>query len=319
MTTLNKNNIRATLHGHAIVPMISPLTSSAEPDLPATCHLADHILKGGCQGLLAGGTNGEGPSFSLSQRIRQIEALVAHTARRGMVYAGIADTCFDNAVKLARASLRAGAVAVVAHPPPCFIINGAEIEAYFLKLIKAVDGPFFIYNMPITTGISIPLDVIDRLSRHPLVFGIKDSEGNLDRQIALASAHGHRPDFAVFCGAMAHSARSLATGAIGNVPSAGNLDPAACRRLLDVTFNPASSPAELAAAQERVSAVSRVYQQGRQLPAQIAALKFCASLLDLCEPDVLPPLLATAPEQCAELRAALAALDLIAPAAETAT
>ncbi|MDR0901379.1 MAG: dihydrodipicolinate synthase family protein, partial [Opitutaceae bacterium] len=206
MSILEKNSIRAALRGHVIVPMISPLAPSGGLDLPATFRVADHSLGGGCQGLLVGGTNGEGPSLATALRIAQIEAVAARAAGRGMVYAGVGATAFDDAVEIGRAGLRAGAVAVVAHPPPCFIINAAEIEAYYLKLIDAIGGPFFIYNMPLTTGVSIPLDVVGRLGAHPLVMGIKDSEGDAERQERLAAAHRGRADFTVFCGAMAHSA-----------------------------------------------------------------------------------------------------------------
>jgi dihydrodipicolinate synthase/N-acetylneuraminate lyase len=110
---------------------------------------------------------------------------------------------------------------------------------------------------------------------------------------------------------MAHSARSLAAGADGNVPSAGNLVPAACRRLVDLSLFPgAPSPGDLADARARVAAVSKVYQEGRKLPAQISALKACASLLGLCAPAVLPPLLAATGAERAALRENLAALGL---------
>lgn len=309
MKHFQKSNIRETLRGHVIVPMISPVTSNLEPDLQASCRVANHILSGGCQGILLGGTNGEGPSFTARQRIAQLHAVAQHVCGRGLVYAGISSTSFAEAVEIGRESLRAGAVAVVAHPPPCFIVNAIEIEAYYLRLIDAVGGPFFIYNMPITTRISIPLDVIDSLSRHPLVLGIKDSEGDADRQEQLAAAHKTRADFAVFCGAMAHSAQSLAAGAVGNVPSAGNLDPAACRKLVDFTF--AGSP-DLQTAAQRVMAVAQIYQQGgRQLPAQISVLKSCASLLGLCGRETLPPLLTTTEAELPGLREKLAAIGLL--------
>ncbi len=85
MAIFEKGSIRAALRGHVIVPMISPLTLSGELDLMATFRLADHIIDGGCQGLLVGGTNSEGPSLALARRIAQIEAVVEHTAGHGMV------------------------------------------------------------------------------------------------------------------------------------------------------------------------------------------------------------------------------------------
>lgn len=310
MSPLVKSAIRQTLRGYVIVPMITPITPSGDPDASAARRLADHILGGGCQGLMAGGTNGEGPSFSVRQRLAHIETTAAHAGSRGRVFAGIGSAAFADAVELGRASLAAGAAAVVIHPAPYFSSNPAELEAYYLRLIEAIGGPLFLYNIPATTRVSIPLDVVERLSRHPLVLGIKDSEGDAARQQQLADMHKHRADFTVFCGSAAFSLRSMRAGGDGSVPSAGNIDPAACRRLVDLGIAAPDSP-EAGAAQKRADNVALIYQQGRQLPAQISALKACASLLGLCARDAVPPLLTCNNGDIPVFREKLKALGLV--------
>jgi dihydrodipicolinate synthase/N-acetylneuraminate lyase len=44
--------------------------------------------------------------------------------------------------------------------------------------------------MPMTTGISIPLDAVEKLLGHPKVAGIKDSENNPKRHEELLQRFG---------------------------------------------------------------------------------------------------------------------------------
>jgi 4-hydroxy-tetrahydrodipicolinate synthase len=304
-----KSSIRARLRGSVVVPMVTPVRADLTPDAVAAGRVADYILAGGCQGLMAGGTNGEGPSLPARHRIAHVAAVAAHVGARGFVFAGIGAASFADAVEIGRASLAAGAAAVVAHPAPYFSPNSAELEAYYCRLIDAIGGPFFLYNIPVTTRVSIPLEVVERLSRHPLVLGIKDSEGDATRQEQLARTHAGRADFTVFCGATALTLRSLRAGADGNVPSVGNFAPAACRTLVDAAL--ADRP-DAGAAQERADELGGIYQKGRALPQQIAALKACVAALGLCARHVLPPLVDCSDTECAALAQELEAHGIVA-------
>jgi 4-hydroxy-tetrahydrodipicolinate synthase len=198
---------------------------------------------------------------------------------------------------------------VVAHPAPYFAANPGELEVYYMKLADAIGAPLFLYNIPITTHLSIPLDVVDRLSRHALIVGIKDSEPDAARQETLARAHAGRADFTVFCGSVPFTVRSLRAGADGNVPSLGNLAPAASRALVDAAL---AQRADAEALQQRCDALAGIYQRGRTLPQQIAALKGCAAALGLCGRQVLPPLVACADADVAALGGQLQAQGIFA-------
>ena len=85
--------------------------------------------------------------------------------------------------------------------------------------------------MPMTTKVSIPLDVIGQLVGHPRLAGIKDSENNPKRLEELLQRFGGRPDFSIFVGVGALMEAGLQLGADGIVPSVGNLIPDVCRKL----------------------------------------------------------------------------------------
>jgi 4-hydroxy-tetrahydrodipicolinate synthase len=145
-----------------------------------------------------------------------------------------------------------------------------------------------LYNIPSTTHMSISIEVVEALSHHPKVIGLKDSENDVSRLEAVLELLGGRPDFAILVGVTTLSAKALALGADGSVPSVGNLAPDLCHRLYDSGVRgDASAAAQL---QLVVNRATDVYRAGRTLTQSLGALKAAMGALSLCGPDVLPPL-----------------------------
>ena len=55
------------------------------------------------------------------------------------------------------------------------------MKRYFEQLADAIPLPLIIYNIPATTHSSVPLQIIDDLSYHSNIIGLKDSEENVER------------------------------------------------------------------------------------------------------------------------------------------
>ncbi len=102
---------------------------------------------------------------------------------------------------------------------------------WYQALLDGLEGPLLLYNMPMTTKVSIPLDVVEKLLGHPRLAGIKDSENNPKRLEELLQRFGGRKDFSMFVGVGALMEKGLRLGADGIVPSVGNLIPDICRKL----------------------------------------------------------------------------------------
>ena len=66
-----------------------------------------------------------------------------------------------------------------------------------------------LYNITITTHMSIPLDVVERLSHHPNIVGLKDSENNIPRLEEALELFSEHDDFSYFSGCAANSAIAL--------------------------------------------------------------------------------------------------------------
>lgn len=297
-----KGHRRAHLRGYSIVPMITPFSGDGRPDEEAITRIVDHIIKGGSQGLMVCGTTGEFASMPIAMRLRVVEVAVEAAAGRAIIFGGIGDTSPAHSLTLAHGYLAAGADAVVANLPSYYPLTPLMMEHYFSGLADAVTGPVYLYNIPQTTRQSIPLEVISRLSIHPRIVGIKDSEPDGERQEELARMFSGREDFAVFCGTTSMTCRSLRAGADGFVPATGNFAPALMRRLMNelVAGDPAAD-----ATQERMNAVNALYQKGRTPGESLAALKALMEIRGLCSRRMLPPLLQVDKAQVSRLRVQL--------------
>jgi dihydrodipicolinate synthase/N-acetylneuraminate lyase len=194
---------RAALEGISIVPMLTPVTEKGALDEAAFRRLVNHILNGGCRGILISATVGEAVSMSSRMRIRMAEIAADAHDGRGYLFFGIGADSQQESIVLGKAAYRVGVDALFTHLPTYYSITEPEIEEWFVELANQIKAPLFLDNAPLTTGHSIPLAAVKRLSRHPNIVGIKDVDANEGRQMRLGRMFLKRKDFAYICGTVA--------------------------------------------------------------------------------------------------------------------
>lgn len=273
--------------GGVVVPMATPVTADGRLDLTAVDRIVNHLVEHGCVPFVLG-TTGEATSYTLPQKRDVIHQAILSSAGRAPVYVGIASNCFEESVDLAQESFLKGADYVVAHLPFYYPLTPAQMIAYFDRLADRVGGRLLVYNIPATTGISIPEEVVYELSAHPGIVGVKDSERDLAKQERIIAFCKQTEGFCHFTGWGTQIGHSLLLGSDGLVPSSGNLVPAIYRAQYDAAKR--ADRAEVERLQTVGDQVSEVYQKGRLLSESLAALKIMMQELGLCSDHVLPPL-----------------------------
>jgi 4-hydroxy-tetrahydrodipicolinate synthase len=294
-------------HG-AVVPMVTPFTAAGALDEAALHRLVDALVAGGVEGIFVLGTTGEGAYVPRQMRRRLVALTVQHAAQRTQVFAGLGDVRANDASE-ANDFFAVGATAVVAHPPISEKVLPENLAAWFRAVLDRVAGPLLLYNMPVTTGVSIPLDAVEQLLGHPRLVGLKDSENNPARHEELLRRFGGKTDFSVFIGVGALMEQGLKRGADGIVPSVGNLIPDVCHQLCAAAQRADWAAAATLAA--RMNAVAALYQKGRNLNESLAALKAAMHCRDLCAAQVLPPLCTVSEGELEKIRSQMATLHLL--------
>lgn len=270
-----------------IVPVITPLTDRHLLDEGAVERIFHNLEKNEAIPFILG-TTGESASIPNAVKEAYIQKAASLKKTGNMLYMGISSNCFEETVELAKRSFDAGADAVAATLPTYYHLSEEQMKAYFLQLADQINGPLIIYNIPATTHMSIPLQLIDELSYHENIVGTKDSErsdARLDQSLQLWA---NRADFSHFLGWAAKSAYALFNGGDGLIPSTGNLTP---EIYCEMTRAVDAGNTEKAFFYQHLSdAVGNVYQSGRTLGESLRALKVLMHDSGLCEPHMMPPL-----------------------------
>lgn len=269
-------------HG-IVVPAITPLKADHTLDTASVARLLPlfphpFIL----------GTTGEAPSLP-SDLKKQYIRLAGKAKRPGQqLYVGIISNCPGESVEWAQLAFGEGADVVVANLPGYYQLSEDQMRRHFEWLAERVHGPLMLYNIPSTTHHSIPLAIIDELSRHPAIVGIKDSERNEQRLHASLKLWAGRADFSHFLGWAAKAGEALLNGCDGLVPGTANLDAA-----LYVDLEKAAArrdTEEVARLQALSDQLSASYHTGGSMGESFAALKSLMHQRGLCEPYMMPPL-----------------------------
>lgn len=292
-----------------VVPMITPVTEQGELDIAAVERIIELFARHGVSPLLMG-TTGEGNSVSPQQGLLFVKtaaaaatATAAAAARRCTqvaahgetcpektitIYAGLTGCCVSEQIHMANQYHQLGADVIVATLPSYYALTDEQMYNYYKTLADNIKAPLMLYNIKATTHMSIPVEVIERLSAHPNIVGLKDSERDLERMEACLAISKNNPGFAYFCGWAAQSAGSLTKGADGIVPSTGNFVPDMFAELYEAAV--AGNTDKANDLQKKTDAIARIYQEDRTLGQSLAALKVMMETKNLCQPWMLAPL-----------------------------
>lgn len=270
-----------------IVPAVTPLTDKCGLDETAVGRLFSMFYQHNISPFILGTT---GEATSLPLQVKKDYVLTAEKNKRTgtLLYAGIGSNILAESIEFAEFCKFHSVDAVVATLPSYYTLTEKQMLRYFLQLADNISLPLFIYNIPATTHMSIPLSVIDELSQHINVVGLKDSERSEERMIQALQLWEGRADFHYILGWAAKSADALLNGADGLVPSTGNIYPEIYEDML-AAFK-SGDRKKMYAMQKLSDDYGEMYQANRTLGESLYALKLMMKEKGICEQYVMPPL-----------------------------
>lgn len=296
----------AKRYAGVVVPMATPVKNGSV-DLEATAAIIRSFVEAGVDTLVMG-TTGEGNSVPQKEGIEMVRKAVETAQGRITIYAGVTGMCLKEQIAQIEGFKEAGADVAVAVLPAYYALEEEQMVAYYTALADASPLPLMLYNILATTHLSIPVEAVRKLAAHPNIVGLKDSERDLERMEQCIAVAKSREDFTYFCGWAAQSAHSLELGADGIVPSTGNFVPKHFQALYEAAV--AGNIAEANRLQELTDRMAKVYQAGRPLGKQLAALKCIMAREGLCGKEMFAPLTMLSDEEYASIEEQISAFDL---------
>lgn len=272
-----------------VVPMVSPLNSDFSIDVVAVERIMQLFAANNLHPLVLG-TTGESSSIGAAESYRFVETAVKAKAPNQCVYAGLVGNQVDELVARGNKYIALGADCVVATLPAYYMLTPEQMKIFYTTLANKINGPVMMYNIKATTQMTIPLDIVEALSAHPNIWGLKDSERDADRMQQCIEQYKNRDDFSYFCGWGAQSCGSLQLGADGIVPSTGNIVPEMYAKLYDAALNSDWEACEQW--QKATDEVAVMYQKDRTLGESLVQLKHMMSEKAICQKHMMPPLTA---------------------------
>jgi len=169
-------NIAEIRKNSLITAIKTPFDQRGKIDLKTFDYLVEQQLKFGVDGLIIGGTTGEGHLLDWEEHLM----LIAHAANRyGSQLLIVGNTGSNNtreAIKATRYGFASGMHASLQINPYYGKTSLAGVEKHLQAAIEI--GPAFIYNVPSRTGQDIPPSLIESLAGLNNFVGVKECAGN---------------------------------------------------------------------------------------------------------------------------------------------
>jgi 4-hydroxy-tetrahydrodipicolinate synthase len=174
-----------------ITALVTPLRND-RVDEEALRRLVDEQIRAGIDGLVPVGTTGESPTLSNEEHIRVVEIVVQEAKKRVPVIAGTGANSTREAVELTRAAKAVGADATLQVTPYYNKPTQDGLFRHFKAVADEAGLPIIVYNVPGRTGCDLLPDTIAKLCELPLMAGVKEATGNLQRASQIIARVGDR-------------------------------------------------------------------------------------------------------------------------------
>ncbi|MEN9645605.1 MAG: hypothetical protein RL238_2274 [Actinomycetota bacterium] len=193
-----------------LTPLVTPFTADGDLDLDSVPALVEHQLANGINGFVVAGTTGEGYALDLTERAAMLRVVRDATAGRVPVLVGVGGMATRESVAQAVGAAEGGADGLMVGGPAYVLPDQQELARHIRRVVDAAALPAVLYDYPARSGVQFGPEALDGLADHPLVVGIKEASGDLDRIGMMQERYGDA--IAVIAGADALAMHFFAAG-----------------------------------------------------------------------------------------------------------
>jgi 4-hydroxy-tetrahydrodipicolinate synthase len=286
----------------SITALITPFKKGAV-DEKAYQDFIEWQIKEGSHGLVPCGTTGESPTLSHDEHNRVIELCVEVAKGRVPVIAGTGSNSTAEAIQLTQHAKKAGADAALVVTPYYNKPTQEGMLQHYLAIANAVDLPIIIYNIPGRSVIDMSIETMAKLAEHANIVGVKDATNDLMRPVRSRLAFGE--DFCHLSGEDGTAVAFLAQGGNGCISVTANIAPRLCAQLQDAWHLGAYDDVF------RLRDILTPLHDAMFVETNPTPVKFAASLLGKCDPEVRLPMVPLSTKSKARIEEAMRGAGLL--------
>ena len=195
--------------------MLTPFTADDKIDFPLFEKNVNAQLDAGIEGLILGGSLGEGSTLDSEEKIQLLVYAIEIVKGRIPVVLTIAEQATRVAVQLAKDAEKNGADGLMILPPMRYKADDRETVEYFKTIANNTSLPIMIYNNPVDYKIEVTLDMFAELTDCPNIQYVKESTRDVTNITRMRNRFGSR--YKLFCGVDTLVMEELMLGADGIV------------------------------------------------------------------------------------------------------
>ena len=219
----------------SIVALVTPFKPNGDVDYEKLGELLDYHCDNKTDGIVILGTTGEASTLSFDEEAEIVKFSVERVNHRIPLIVGSGSNETEKAITMSKKYSEMGADYVLVITPYYNKTNESGLIKHFEAVADASKCPVIMYNVPGRTGMSISINAIEKLSKHPNICGIKEASGNFS--YAMKVAKYLSDDFIMLSGNDDVIVPLMSIGAKGVISVLANIAPKQTAKICDLCLN----------------------------------------------------------------------------------
>ena len=279
----------------SIVALITPFQNNTLNE-DVYRKLIHYHLKNGTNGIVPGGTTGESPTLSHDEHKKIIEIAVNECNGKIPVIAGTGSNSTSEAVDLSKYAEKAGSDALLVVTPYYNKPTQEGLYQHYKKINDNVGIPIIIYNIPSRSVIDMSVETMTRLYELKNIAGVKDATGDLNRVDQQLKSMGK--EFVQLTGNDDNALEFNKKGGVGSISVTANIAAKLCSDFQKSCANGFKDS-------DKLDKILQPLHSAMFIESNPSPVKYAASLLGMCDPDVRLPLVQVKEENKKKISEAL--------------
>ena len=279
----------------SIVALITPFQNNTLNE-DVYRKLIHYHLKNGTNGIVPGGTTGESPTLSHDEHKKIIEIAVNECNGKIPVIAGTGSNSTSEAVDLSKYAEKAGSDALLVVTPYYNKPTQEGLYQHYKKINDNVGIPIIIYNIPSRSVIDMSVETMTRLYELKNIVGVKDATGDLNRVDQQLKSMGK--EFVQLTGNDDNALEFNKRGGVGSISVTANIAAKLCSDFQKSCANGFKDS-------DKLDKILQPLHSAMFIESNPSPVKYAASLLGMCDPDVRLPLVQVKEENKKKISEAL--------------